>query len=114
MLWRRGQKYVGLTGVSFKTKFNQHKYSMINNKGPQTGLSKFYNKNSNIDIRWSIPYKVRENVLNKSDNYSIYNLESMAITKSNEDISLYIRNELVTVCPHFKSNYVKKKTFSHI
>ena len=60
---------------------------MSSNKSLQIALSKFYKKSSITDLRWSIVYKVRQNVPNKPDNYSICNLEHMAIAELNKDRS---------------------------
>ena len=38
-------EYVGSNGVSFKTRFNQHKYNLNNNTGHQTMLTKCYKSN---------------------------------------------------------------------
>ena len=58
---------MGSTGVSFKRRYNQHKYSMDNSNGQQTKLSKFYSINKNIYeyVRLTILYKVREFALKK-------------------------------------------------
>ena len=41
--WNKGNKeYVGSIGVYSMIRYNQHKYSMNNDKGQQTTLSKFY------------------------------------------------------------------------
>ena len=97
------KEYVGSTDVSFKRRYNHHKYNMSNNKGQQTTLSKFYriNKNSNTDIRWSILYKVREYVHNKSDNCSICNLERIE-TAEFKQIIKYKKSFF----PYFKYNYL--------
>ena len=49
-----------------------------------------------IEIRWLIVYKVRENVQSKLDNFSIFNLERMAIAASNRDKSLNIGMNLLS------------------
>ena len=68
---------MGFTGVSFKSRFNQHKYSLNSDKGNQIRLSKFYKTNNNgiSEIKWSILHKIKEYIPEKSDNCSICNLE---------------------------------------
>ena len=41
------EEYVGSTGVYIKIRYNQYKYTMNNNAGQQTTLSKFYKFNTN-------------------------------------------------------------------
>ena len=106
--YKNGYKeYIGSTGVSFKSRFNQHKYSLNNDKGNQTTLSKFYKRNKDeiTEIKWSILHKVKGNIPERSDKCSICNLERMAIAEMDREKSLNIRNELASVCPHFRSTY---------
>ena len=44
---KAGKEYVGSTGVSFQSRFNQLKYSLNSDKGIQTTLSKFSKANRN-------------------------------------------------------------------
>ena len=63
--WYKGNKeYVGSTGVSFKTRYNQHKFSLNNDKGHQTMLSKFYksNRNSITGKQWWVVYFIQSKI----------------------------------------------------
>ena len=80
----KGNKdYVGSTGVSFKSSFNQHKYNLNSDKGNQTTLSKFYkaNRKDISQIKWSILHKTKEYISEKSDDSSICNLEKWPLLK---------------------------------
>ena len=108
VLCSKGNKeYIGSTGVSFKVRYNQHKYSLDSKKSNQTTLSKFYkiNRKDITNIKWSILHEVNEYIPDRNDNCSICNLERMAIAEMDREKSLNVRNELASVCPHFKSFY---------
>ena len=100
------KEYIGSTGVTFKSRYNQHKPS-FNSSSNQTTLSKFYKRNKNeiSDIKWTILHKIKGNVPERSDKCSICNLERMAIAEMDREKSLNVRNELASVCPHFRSAY---------
>ena len=100
------KEYIGSTGVSFKTRWQQHKYSVLK-KSQTTTLSKFaITNNTNFsEIKWQILYKINSSVPKKADNCSICNLERMAIAESDRTKSLNIRKELTAMCPHFRSCY---------
>ena len=78
------KEYVGSTGTSFKSRFNQHKHSLNSNKSHQNTLSKS-NKNSISKIKWSILCKIKECIHEKSDDCSICNLERMAIAEMDRE-----------------------------
>ena len=61
------------------------------------------NRKDITQIKWSILHKIKEYIHKRSDNCSICNLERMAITEMDREKSLNVRNELATLCPHFKS-----------
>ena len=67
------KEYVGSTRVSFKSRYNQHKYSLNSDKRYQTTLSKFYKASRNhiTQIKWSILHRIKEYFPEKSDNVSI-------------------------------------------
>ena len=77
------KEYVGFTGVSFKLRYSQHKYSLGSDKSNQTILSKFCkaNRKDITQIKWYILHKVNEYISERSDNCSICNLERMAIAE---------------------------------
>ena len=77
-----------LTGVSFKTRYNQHKPSLKPNKSTQTTLST-YIKKSKLTI-----YKTTCKPPYKPKACNICNLERIAIAEFNREISLNQRTEL--------------------
>ena len=50
------EEYIGSTGVSFKTRFNQHMHSFKPNNSTQTTMSKYFKKfedKKNVKIQWT-------------------------------------------------------------
>ena len=102
----RNKEYIGSTGVSFKKRWQQHKYSVLK-KTQTTTLSKFaiINNINFAKINWQVLHKVKSSVPKKADNCSICNLERMAIAEADRIKSLNIRKELTAMCPHYRSCY---------
>ena len=103
------KEYFGSTGVSFKKRYTQHKYSFKSLNSNQTTLSNYVRKNNSSDLKifWSIISKASNVTPKKPEQCTICNLERMAIAEANRVKCLNKRNELATVCPHFKSSYFK-------
>ena len=103
----RDKEYIGSTGNSFKTRWQQHKHSIIKKLQQTTALTKSATLN-NIEfseIEWQMLFKINCSVPRKTDNCTICNLERMAIAEADRDKALNIRKELTLICPHFRSGY---------
>ena len=103
---RRDKEYIGSTGTSFKTRWQQQKHSILK-KAQTTALTKFTTSNS-IEfskIKWQILFKANCLVPRNKDNCSICNLERMAIAEADRDKELNVRIKLATTCPHYRSSY---------
>ena len=101
------KEYIGSTGVSFKTRFNQNMHSFKPNNSTETTLSKYLKKiedKENVKIQWTILHSTNNDVPLKPENCSICNLERLAIDETDRNKTLNTRNELATVCPHHKSS----------
>ena len=102
----RKKEYIGSTGNFFKTRWQQHKHSILK-KTQSTALAKFTAIN-NIDfseIKWLILFKTNCLAPRNTNSCSICNLERMAIAEADRDKALNVRKELATTCPHHRSSY---------
>ena len=102
------KQYIGSTGTSFKTRWQQHKHSILK-KLQTTALAKFTTSNNIefFEIEWQMLFKINCSVPRKTDNYNCFicNLERIAIAKAERDKALSVRKELTSTCPHFRSSY---------
>ena len=82
----RKKNYLDSIGVSFKTRYIQHKHSFKINNSSQTTLSKYVRNNGSNDIKifWSVINKVFKIVPQNPDMCSMCNLERMAIAEANK------------------------------
>ena len=88
------KEQIGSTGTSFKTRWQQHKHSILK-KVQTTALAKF-TASSNIEfteIKWQILFKTNCLAPRKTDGCFICNLERMAIAEADRDKVLNVRKE---------------------
>ena len=87
------KEYIGSTGVSFKTTFNQHIHSFKPNNSTQTTLSTHFMKfedKENVKIQWTILHSSNNNVPIRPDNCSICNLEKLAFAEADRNKTLKV------------------------
>ena len=77
------KKYIGSTGVSFKVRYNQHKYSLGSDKSSQTTNGKLDNESLNFDNVSS--YSDKRSVNSNPINYRVSN-EIKAFKLENETL----------------------------
>ena len=97
----RDKEYIGSTGTSFKTRWQQHKHSILK-KVQTTALP---NNIKFTEVKWQILFKTNCLVPRNTDNCSICNLERMAIAEAERHKALNVRKKLATTCPHYRSSY---------
>ena len=79
----RDKKYISSTEVSLKTRWQQHKYSILK-KLQATALAFTTSNNTELsEIKWQMLFLINCSVPRKADNCSICNLERMAIAEAN-------------------------------
>ena len=89
------KEYIGSTGVSFKTRYNQHIHSFKPNNSTQTTLSNYFRKidnKDNVKIEWTILHKTNNDVPLKHESCFICNLERLAIGEADRNKPLNTRN----------------------
>ena len=100
--WFETKEYIGSTGVSFKTRCNQHKSSFKSNKFTQTTLSAYIKEKKNqTNINYSFMFKTTCKNPPTNQKCVLY-ATRIAVAESDRERSLHQRAELVALCPHFK------------
>ena len=104
--------YVGSTGNSFKSRYNQHTHTLKNRNANQTAFSKYVwklkDKNIQYKIKWEIIQKTRPPTTVKKG-CNLCNLERLEIAKADKNKALNKRNELKTQCPHYRNRFFNTK-----
>ena len=95
--------YVGLTALTFKERYNGHKYDLRNQKSSGTGLSQHAWELKNN----SVPHTIKWKVLEKVDSYkpgsgqcNLCLAEKYHILKADPMETLNKKSELVAKCRH--------------
>ena len=88
----REKEYIGSTGTSYKTRWQQYKHSILK-KTQTTALAKYtaLNHIDFFEIKWLILCKTNCLAPRNTNSCSICNLEGMAIAKADRDKALNVR-----------------------
>ena len=108
---RETKLYIGSTGNSFKSRYNQHSHSFNNRNANETELSKYIwqlkDKNKEYTISWRLLRQIRSGGKTVSKICSTCNLEKLEIALARKQSLLNKRSELNSKCPHFKRLFFK-------
>ena len=102
------KEYIGSTGNTFKTRFNQHK-SSFRTKNKSTELAKYIADleagKTKFEIKWNILQKIKINSTTGVNGCTLCNLERLELARADRRKALNKRNELQSRCPHNKGNF---------
>ena len=105
------KEYIGSTGNTFKTRFNQHK-SSFRTKNKSTELAKYIADleagKTKFEIKWNILQKIKINSTTGVNGCTLCNLERLELARADRRKALNKRNELQSRCPHNKGNFFLK------
>ena len=106
------ETYIGLTENSFKPQYSNHVSSFRNaNKKHATELSKYIWQLKDLNVRYSISWKIIKQCKPYSKNTKRCNLclhEKFLIICHPELSTVNSRNELVSICRHRRKNLLSK------
>ena len=106
------ETYIGLTENSFKSRHSNHVISFRNaNKKHATELSKYISQLKDLNVQYSISWKIIKQCKPYSKNTKRCNLclhEKFLIICHPELSTLNSRNELFSTCRHRRKNFLSK------
>ena len=100
--------YIGSTGTTFKTRYNNHKRSFNHKKlADSTALAKYIwqlkENNIKYKVTWSIAQKIRTG--SNINGCNLCNLERLEIMNAKKERSLNKRSEIQARCQHWKKRF---------